>query len=131
MTVARVVTVALLAALVAPARAADVPVEVALTIESNRFTPEEIRVPAGKPFVLVVTNKDKAAEEFESKELRIEKIIPGGKTVRLRFHLTSDASNNRDGIYLDSQAVGCLSPPPIKNRHLPFFAAQPLTPVRR
>jgi hypothetical protein len=34
--------------------------------------------------VLVVTNKDKAPEEFESHDLRIEKVIPAGKTLRVK-----------------------------------------------
>ena len=66
------------------ASAQDKPTEIAVTIENNRFTPAEIKVPAGKPFVLVVTNKDAKPEEFESKELRIEKVIPGGKTANIR-----------------------------------------------
>src|SRR2546430_4436075 len=71
---------------VAPPSAATAaaPAEIALTIEENRFQPEEVRVKAGAPFVLVITNRDKTAEEFESRELRIEKVIPPGKTVRLR-----------------------------------------------
>ncbi|MBI1847809.1 MAG: cupredoxin domain-containing protein [Candidatus Rokubacteria bacterium] len=69
----------------AGATAADKPVEIALTIENNRFSPEEIKVKAGAPFVLVITNKDKTPEEFESKELRIEKVVPGGKTLRVRM----------------------------------------------
>ena len=48
------------------------------------FQPEEIRVKAGQPFVLVVTNKDAKPEEFESKDLRIEKVIPAGKTASIR-----------------------------------------------
>jgi len=64
--------------------AADPP-EIPVAIEKNRFDPDEMRVKAGIPFVLVVTNKDGGPEEFESKELRIEKIIPAGKTVRLRM----------------------------------------------
>ena len=67
------------------ALAADPQSEVVLVIEANRFQPEEVRVKAGAPFVLVVTNRDKTAEEFESRELRIEKVIPSGKTVRLRM----------------------------------------------
>ncbi len=67
------------------ARAADPPKEIAVTIEGNRFSPAEITVAAGAPFVLVITNKDTTSEEFESRELRIEKIIPGGKTVRIRI----------------------------------------------
>src|SRR5262245_59691748 len=63
---------------------AEAPAEVALTITQHRFQPEDIRVAADAPFILVVTNKDSTAEEFESQELRIEKVIPAGKTVRLR-----------------------------------------------
>ena len=59
---------------VAVVAAADL--EFPVTIEKNRFQPDEIRVKAGTPFVLVVTNKDTTPEEFESKELRIEKVIP-------------------------------------------------------
>src|SRR2546426_293283 len=58
-----------LVAVVAPsaATAAD-PAEIALTIEENRFQPEEVRVKAGAPFVLVITNRDKTAEEVESRQ---------------------------------------------------------------
>jgi plastocyanin domain-containing protein len=68
----------------AVAVAQDKPQEIPVTIQNNRFTPEEIKVKAGKPFVLVVTNKDAKPEEFESKELRIEKVIPAGKTASIR-----------------------------------------------
>lgn len=64
--------------------AQDKPDEIAVTIESNRFSPDEIKVKAGKPFTLVVTNKDAKPEEFESKDLRIEKVIPAGKTASIR-----------------------------------------------
>ena len=66
------------------AAAAD-PAEVPLVIEKNRFQPEIIKVKAGAPFVLVITNKDKGPEEFDMAQPRIEKIIPGGKTVRLKM----------------------------------------------
>jgi plastocyanin len=59
--------------------------EIALTIEKNRFSPEEIKVKAGAPFVLVITNKDKTPEELDMQQPRIEKVIPAGKTVRLRM----------------------------------------------
>src|SRR3977135_2922031 len=67
----------------AVAGAAAGALEIPVTIEKNRFQPDEIKVKAGTPFVLVVTNKDANPEEFESKELRIEKVIPGGKTLTL------------------------------------------------
>jgi plastocyanin len=95
------------AALVAafPLGAQEVP-EVALQIEQNRFQPEEIRVMAGKPFVLVITNKDKGPEEFESKDLRIEKIIPAGKTLRLRMPALKAGTYSFVGEYHEKTAKG-------------------------
>ena len=69
---------------VTAASAAGADTEIPVTIEMNRFQPSEIKVKAGQPFVLVVTNKDATPEEFESKELRIEKVIPAGKTLKIR-----------------------------------------------
>src|SRR5256712_9331002 len=96
-----------LVAVVAPsaATAAD-PAEIALTIEENRFQPEEVRVKAGAPFVLVITNRDKTAEEFESRELRIEKVIPPGKTVRLRVPALKAGTYPFVGEYHEKTAKG-------------------------
>lgn len=95
-----------LAAVAAPGlgRAAD-PV-VTLTIEKNRFNPEEIKVKAGMPFVLVVTNKDGAPEEFESKDLRIEKIVPAGKSVRIRVPSLKVGAYRFVGEYHEATAKG-------------------------
>lgn len=58
---------------------ADYP-EFALVIRDHRFEPAEIRVPAGQKIKLVVHNQDSTPEEFESYELKREKIIaPGAK----------------------------------------------------
>lgn len=83
----RMLSVAALAAGLAAGAvlAAEAPKEIPLAIEGHRFAPAEITVAAGAPFVLVITNKDAAAEEFESRELRVEKVIPAGKTVRVRI----------------------------------------------
>ncbi len=80
--------------------------EVALTIENNRFAPEEIKVKAGAAWVLVITNKDKGPEEFESKDLRIEKVIPAGKTVRLRMPALKAGSYGFVGEYHEKTAKG-------------------------
>ena len=86
--------------------AAGDPTDVALVIENNRFQPEEIKVKAGASFVLVITNKDKKAEEFESKDLRIEKVIPAGKTVRLKMPALKTGTYNFVGEYNESTAKG-------------------------
>ena len=56
--------------------------ELGLVIQGNKFTPDRIEVPAGKKVKLNIENKDATAEEFESHDLKIEKVIPGkGKGV--------------------------------------------------
>src|SRR5215510_8511664 len=107
MDLVRAMPVALLIAsvLVVPALAVaadDIP----LTIENNRFQPDEIKVKAGEGFVLVITNKDKKAEEFESRDLRIEKVIPAGRTVRLKMPALKAGTYNFVGEYSEKTAKG-------------------------
>lgn len=53
---------------------------IGLTIKDHRFSPDQITVPAGQRVSIEVTNQDNTPEEFESSDLRVEKIIvPGGK----------------------------------------------------
>src|SRR2546425_1261291 len=54
-----------------------------LTIKDHRFEPLELQVPAGKRFKLVVKNLDPTAEEFESHDLKLEKVIPGRSEANL------------------------------------------------
>ena len=65
--------------------AAVPPPEIPLTLDKDQFQPSEVKVKANTPFVLVVTNKGAKAAEFESKDLRIEKVVPAGKTVNVRI----------------------------------------------
>jgi len=81
--VALVAALAVVLGVAAPVLAADP--EIPLLIEKNRFEPDVIKVKAGAPFVLVITNKDKGPEELDMQRPRIEKVIPGGKTVRLKM----------------------------------------------
>jgi plastocyanin len=85
--------------------AAETP-EIPLTIENNRFSPDEVRVKAGAPFVLVVTNKDAGPEEFESKELRIEKVIPAGKSMKIRVRALKPGTYPFVGEYHEKTAKG-------------------------
>lgn len=54
--------------------------EFTLLIQDNRFVPATLVVPANQKFKLLVKNEGAASEEFESIELKKEKIIPAGKT---------------------------------------------------
>ena len=56
--------------------------EFVITIKDHRFTPSELRVPAGQKVKLIVENQDSTPEEFESHELNREKVIaPRSKAV--------------------------------------------------
>jgi hypothetical protein len=56
-----------------------------LTIKDHRFTPEEIKVPAEKRLEITVINDDTTAEEFDSKSLKVEKVIPGKSKAVVRI----------------------------------------------
>lgn len=51
-----------------------------LTLKDHRFNPATVTAPTGERFRIEVTNQDDTPAEFESGDLRIEKIVvPGGK----------------------------------------------------
>ncbi|MBX9717077.1 MAG: cupredoxin domain-containing protein [Burkholderiaceae bacterium] len=82
LTCPRLATFALLASVAcSPVHAVDT--EVTLVIENHRFEPAELRVPAGQRIKLIVHNRDKTPEEFESRSLSREKVIPGGAKASL------------------------------------------------
>jgi hypothetical protein len=61
----------------AGAQAADA---VMLTLKNHQFVPSEVSVPAGERLRIEVENQDSTPAEFESADLRVEKIVvPGGK----------------------------------------------------
>ena len=97
---------ALLAGLPAARAQAPAPPELTLTIEQHKFTPEELKVKAGQAFVLVITNKDATPEEFESKELRVEKVIPANKTLKLRMPALKPGTYKFFGEYNEATAKG-------------------------
>jgi len=63
---------------------AEQPAKVSLTLKDHKFSPAEPAAPAHKPIVIEVTNQDKTPSEFESKSLRVEKVVPGGDTITVR-----------------------------------------------
>lgn len=70
-----------LAMLVASTALAQEVASFKLTARDGVFEPKVIEVPAGKRFRLEIANLGKTAMEFESRDLKQEKVIPpGGKT---------------------------------------------------
>ena len=46
-----------------------------MTYSNGEFQPSELRAPADKPITVRVKNLDAKAMEFESKALRVEKVV--------------------------------------------------------
>jgi len=63
--------------------AEDETVQIKLVVQNGKFEPSELKAPANKRIELMVENKGPGAEEFESKELKREKVIPEGQTVKI------------------------------------------------
>jgi hypothetical protein len=49
--------------------------ELQLTYSKGQFQPTELRAPADKPITVRLKNLDAKAMEFESKSLRVEKVV--------------------------------------------------------
>jgi heme/copper-type cytochrome/quinol oxidase subunit 2 len=52
-----------------------------VTIKNKHFSPSTLHAPANKPIKITVHNADPVAAEFESRTLRVEKVVPPGGTV--------------------------------------------------
>ena len=76
----RGVFVALASLLAAPAVAQDTTPVFTLTVRNRKFEPASLEVPAGQKIELRITNADAKPIEFESADLRREKVIAPGQT---------------------------------------------------
>jgi Cupredoxin-like domain len=62
----------------APLAIAEDSAKVSVTLKDHKFSPAEPSAPAGKPITIEVSNLDPTPSEFESKTLRVEKVVPAG-----------------------------------------------------
>ena len=79
-----------------------------LTIKDHRFDPAEIRVPSGKPIRLQVKNADPTPEEFESKSLKVEKVIAGNGEATIPLKALKPGRYTFFGEYHERTAQGAL-----------------------
>lgn len=84
------------------------PVPIQLVLKDHRFTPAEIHLPSGQAAVLEVTNADPTPDEFEMRQLAIEKVIPGGTTARVRLHPLGAGSYKFVGEFNEATAQGVI-----------------------
>ena len=93
-------------ALCAPGYARDL--SFALTIKDHRFEPSELQVPAGKRFKLAVKNLDPTAEEFESHDLKLEKVIRGRSEATLTVRPLKPGPYRFAGEFHEKTAMGII-----------------------
>lgn len=93
------------AMLAAPAYADEVPT-FTLVMRDGRFFPETIEVPANTKFRLRLKNEGPGAEEFESIELRKEKVLGPGASSALIFRPLKPGSYKFFGEFHPDTAQG-------------------------
>lgn len=54
-----------------------------LSLKDHRFTPDSIEVPADTKATLLLKNEDDTPEEFDSHDLKREKVVAAGKEITI------------------------------------------------
>jgi hypothetical protein len=55
-----------------------------VTLQNHRFTPAEIHVPTGKPFIVVITNANDSPDEFEMLFPALERPLEPGQQGKVK-----------------------------------------------
>ena len=82
--------------------------EFSLVIENHRFAPDRLEVPAGQKVKLKIENRDATPEEFESHDLKVEKVIPGKKSAVVFVGPLKAGEYKFAGEFNDKTAQGVL-----------------------
>jgi hypothetical protein len=91
-----------------PGQAARAQDALTTTIKNHLFEPAEIRVPAGKRITLTVVNDDPTPEEFESRVLKVEKVIPGKSKAVVQFGPLKPGTYKFEGEFNSKTAQGVV-----------------------
>jgi hypothetical protein len=104
----RLFVVLSVAALVSLAPAGARADDLIVTIKDHKFSLAEIKVPANQRIELTVVNDDATPEEFESKPMKVEKVIPGKLKGVVRFGPLKPGLYPFVGEFHDSTAKGVV-----------------------
>lgn len=96
------------AALLASGGAVAAEAALSVEIKDHRFAPAELHAPADTPIVITVKNADPTPEEFESKPLKVEKVIAGGGVATIRVRPLAKGRYRFFGDYHEATAEGFL-----------------------
>lgn len=84
-------------------------VQATIIIENHKFKPDLLDLPAGKKIRLTVENKDETAEEFESYDLKREKIVPSKGQAVIILAPLKPGSYNFFGCFNKESAQGTMN----------------------
>lgn len=90
---------------VAPALA-DAPIPV--TLKNHRFSPAVIKVKANQPNMIILSNDDDTADEFDSTALKVEKVVPGHAKGNVRLRALAPGKYPFMGEYHANTAQGVV-----------------------
>ena len=98
----------LLAALILAATPALADAPIAVTLQNHKFSPAEIHVKANTPAIIALTNKDATAEEFDSSDLKVEKVVAGNSSGNVRLRALAPGKYHFMGEYHSETAQGLV-----------------------
>jgi uncharacterized surface anchored protein len=99
------VLLAALISLAAPALAAG---PVTVTLQNHKFSPSVIKVKANQPSMITLVNKDATAEEFDSADLKVEKVVAGNNQGNIRIRALKPGKYKFMGEYHAATAQGVV-----------------------
>ena len=81
---------------------------ITLKLKDHKFTPSVIHVKANVPNVIVMTNEDATAEEFDSSSLKVEKVVTGNSSGNIHVRPLSPGRYPFMGEYHSATAQGVV-----------------------
>lgn len=94
-----------------PALAAP-PTLLSLTLKDHRFQPAAVSAPAGQPIVIQIINEDAATDEFDSHDLRVEKLVTPHSKATIKLGPLRPGVYRFEGEYHAATAQGSLTVTP-------------------
>ena len=82
--------------------------QIAVTLKNHRFSPSVIKVKANQPSMIILSNEDDTADEFDSSSLKVEKVVPGHAKGNVRIRALAPGRYPFMGEYHAATAQGVV-----------------------
>jgi Cupredoxin-like domain len=82
--------------------------QIAVTLKNHKFSPSIIKVKANQPSMIILSNEDDTADEFDSSSLKVEKVVPGHAKGNVRIRALAPGKYPFMGEYHAATAQGVV-----------------------